>query len=531
MQLSSAIQAGDYITPCITGVPITLKYNQNGFLERAYFYFDQGRLQVVPDDIFGYMKVSDEFVKHINLEGGTSWVYCIWDLEESFYSDCFGKFPECVITKLCQTPFDSQLVTHVYGISMDSKCTVFKGASGIRQCLKVNGFKTIPGILAPAEPDMHNIDAMVKVSEFGHEFSSNLIQGYVYFRNSEAFYSSSDLYKYHVDKLQITMDQAGYVSGKLTCSTNETEHTRMQPRTIVFPYSSIVYYQIGKGTSIWCTRGKLVRSEDPVYTSDTIKCGVCGKLYKVPQRGNVCCDDPNCWSKLYPNVEQFCKVLGIPVMSYDRYKEIVSSHSIIAIADILDLPEYSNIRVNESAVNLLKSVIPISYRVSENCIRNFCNTCNNARTTILYYLQHSDKFMMEFESQTQTDRVSYSNLFEWFSDPCHVSEFIALLDHPHVTCQNIGKQYDFAKIFRNLNICITGQFAHGDTDTIIDILQAYGANVTKDMDNAAFLIVGDLQENIKGKLIRRANRLNKPIYTEYQFFNQYDIDSDLGINN
>ena len=90
------------------------------------------------------------------------------------------------------------------------------------------------------------------------------------------------------------------------------------------------------------------------------------------------------------------------------------------------------------------------------------------------------------------------------------------------------KRFDGAPIFRNKLIYITGDFIHGNIPEISSILQSYSARVTTVFTNLVdCVLVGGTNENVNGKDVVAARNMGIPIMQEVDFFEQYDIDTDL----
>ena len=59
------------------------------------------------------------------------------------------------------------------------------------------------------------------------------------------------------------------------------------------------------------------------------------------------------------------------------------------------------------------------------------------------------------------------------------------------------------------------------------ILRSYGAQVVSDSSEVGCVIIGDMNENSNGTVIRTAQYNHIPVFTESEFFARYGIDDDL----
>jgi NAD-dependent DNA ligase len=92
------------------------------------------------------------------------------------------------------------------------------------------------------------------------------------------------------------------------------------------------------------------------------------------------------------------------------------------------------------------------------------------------------------------------------------------------------KQFDGAPIFRNLRICITGDFTHGTHEDIRSIFSSYSGKVVNDVKDANVVVVGGTQTHINGPILKYAQNKGITIFDEYSFFDKYEIDKDLQTN-
>ena len=521
MYVRNLLNAGEYFIPVPLGIPVTVRYNERGKLEKFY----TGYADDSPDR-------TDEFKdlirKHhiINLEipikDGTTWVSGVLYTHETFIYE--GNLPDVIIEPMLRSLKQIPERFTFYAGSVRSTATSFHGSGPIRQWLQMSGFKVLPGFLMPAKVTKDTFIRTVDVPQFTDKFKFPLIMYYIIFRGFRGtgveFHGTGLKQLFCGNILPLDADSitsSGQILG--TIQSSEGQYTfdyNLLQRFGVHGPSAVVLDQ--SGAIIYCCN---VSGEQATPT-DNLICPVCGKKISSNVDPAVC-DDPHCMSRQYNVIRNFLECHHLPELEYSNFQNLIKSAQLQDFSDILDVQPYNSFGIQTTLSKLLRSIIPVEAVSDNGVITSFVNQCNNSEEVLLYYVSHPSLIRMDLKVVGAVE-----SLIKWLSDPYNDLLVHQLLDHERIHITLVDKKFDGPQIFRNKNIYITGKFKHGDLVEVIAILQSYGARVSyENVNGADCVVVGDIPENVNGQSVRNAQRSHIPVYRESEFFKRYEIDEDL----
>ena len=91
-----------------------------------------------------------------------------------------------------------------------------------------------------------------------------------------------------------------------------------------------------------------------------ITCPKCGKRYEIDPNKNTICPNVHCVSRIVPKIQHFITALNLPAYSDSIIHDWVDTKNVTCIPDILLLDEYSEIEVETTISNVLRSLVPVS---------------------------------------------------------------------------------------------------------------------------------------------------------------------------
>lgn len=524
------LSAGDYLIPLPEGIGITLQYDDKGVIKNVLSgYESTGTYENITKDMLSEL-ISNKLVPNvISLKNGATYVEGILYTEDVCYDP--GELPDCIQETLREKFISDPTKFKFYAITVRSLAAMFRGSVAIRQWLTFSKFNLPPGYLIPTRFEGTDDNYLQVLEDLvgGNKyiFKYPLIPEYVLFHNQDIKHGKFHLIQIKLSSVKKTVSRSGVISAELRSDSMDG--------SIVVPYSDVIQYDLQKNSDIildeydnilYSHNNKIRKSKG----SERITCDFCGKLIDVPKVGTVMCSDPNCNSRLYPRVSQFLSTLNLPVVSYDRYKEIIKEQGVgFAVPDILTVDEFEDLKIDVSLRTILRAIVPMYIEPDTNYVNLLCNSCNNAVDTLEYYLSHTSKLEFDLGKDVAT-RCSY--IINWFDQyPENLVDLKTALHDKHINIVDSDKRFDGPPIFRGKSIVLTGTFYHGSQEDIESILKSYGGTVVPDFKHKVdCVIIGGLQEHIDGSIIREARNLRIPIFEEYQFFSEYDIESDLAEN-
>ena len=508
------LKAGDYVGLIPVGIKVTLQYKPTGVLDRVWLGYAVGLDKSIPEDSHYSKNLFSEFMKnskvpaHINTNRGSLFVqgviytskhsYALGDIESEIEKDLINE-----ITK-------NNVEFNFFAANVISTTIKFAGVSQIRNWLKVQGFNVIPGTLVP----LKNVESSIKKSLAPNAFEYDLLQGYMVFDRSGAQYISLHKYQDSIDAIDVYLDSEGSVRSNIYFKNSKT--------SISISYYEMVVKQLYEGDFVILDENNKVISKYPIpkqlVSKATYTCPFCGKVYVVSDEFSKC-PDSHCTSRMYSAISHFLSRLNLPNLEYSRYIELVQNNELTKFSDVLLLDELKNAEIELTFYDLLDAIIPVSAVRNRDEIWKLCTGCNNSWESISYYLEHPISIEKDL-------KFTAKNLINWLSDKTNVSDVKEIMQFTNIVITSAVKKFEGSPIFRGKNIWITGKFTHGSNAEVEAILRSYSAQITNP-DEADCCIIGDIPENVDGGKVTKLKNLNKPIFSESEFFSRYDIDSDL----
>ena len=510
-----------YIVP--TGLLVTLRYDAHGKLGKVYKGFHTHE-----EDIDSGEEISDKFVNtifqncmvpgSIKITGTTT---SVWGV---FYSDDFkasyGKLPECEYDRIIDDISSGNIKYKFYIGNVDSGAAAISNPTSLNTWGKMSGFDILPSWLIPSGATDKTLKDYI-YSNIHYPFKYPLISGFIVYEGAtKPYYYPLSLMTATVKDTNKYVNHSGFILYKVQLNSDDE---------LVMNYPDAAYFNIQKKSQIVLDDGKVVWSNTKSSNhSERLPkrfiCKSCGKILEVPDMGYMTCSDPYCPSLLYPRIERFCAVLGLDLLSKEKFDTYVDKSSLQIFPDILLLPEYKDLEIKKNLWEVIFACLPMEAGVDKQWLIKFCNRCNNNYTTVKYYFDNPIKIY------TELDMNASRRFADWLSIPRNILELDTIVNSSQIklSVQDKIMSFDGAPIFRNKTIYITGVFKHGTTPEIIAILESYSATVVTEFDNfVQCVLVGDIKENIEGQAILAARELGLPMFNESEFFAKYEIDEDL----
>lgn len=512
MSLRNLLKAGELVAPVPIGILMTLQYNTDGNLEKVYTGIGDDRTDVTKSKLIPMINNKTVPAK-IHIKTGTTFVEGVlytgdiqtkksWD-SDSLVDLLFGKYTR------------NPEIFNFFGANIKSLAINIKGSINVTRYLKTSGFHTLNGFIMP----IGNTEALIKNFIDGDMFPFMKVAMGYYSYGAEAKYISGGIHQHVVHNTERFTDINGYIKSEID----------FKDFKLYLDYSDIVKYRISRGTTVilddenrivFCFGGK----DTP---ASNIKCNCCGKLITVPDSGFVLCTDAHCPSMLYPQITQFTHKLGIREMEETRFRELVEEKKLHCVADVLDLPEYLGVKIHTNISTLLRALIPYRLLGTNDLIDIFVNKCTNSIDTITYYTDNPDRITSDLNI---TD-IGVNRLVCWLTDTWNATEFKSLMVSDKFVFDSAERSFDGPPIFRGKKIYVTGKFIHGSIIDVCNILQSYAAEATMIYSaDVNCVLIGGVNEDNDGVSIQHARNNRIPVYQELEFFNEYDIDTDLQQN-
>lgn len=502
-----------YIVP--TGLLVTLRYDAHGVLNKAYSGINSK--EDLGEDFLKAIVRQGLVPGSIKLHGGTT------DIQGVFYSNQIsakeGTLPECEFDRIAEDIKSGGIKYKFYVGNVDSGAMAITPSS-MQAWTKMVGFESLPCWAVPINATEESLKSYI-VNNTYIPFEYPLISGFMIFEGqAKGRYFPIELKTFTVtDKPVNLLDFNGDIKYGIQRGDN----------SLVVDYPDAVKYNIQQGSQLVLDGNTVIWSNtqnaDPTARlPKRITCSSCHKILDVPEDGSMTCSDPFCTSRLYPRIQRLCNVLGLEVLSTERFDEAVKKGDITILPDVLLLPEYKDVKVVKPISEILFASINGEVGMNKDWLIKFCNKCNNSYDTIKYY------FNGPLRIRTELDMDILPRFAKWLAEPRNLVELDTIVHSEQIVIDNADRitKFDGAPVLRDKRIMITGTFLHGTTEDIIAILQSYSATVVTSMDKKVqCVVVGDIKENIDGLAIQLARELDIPMFDESQFFARYSIDEDL----
>lgn len=524
------------------GLPVKLEYNEHGLLKRFSVGFNATldptyNLQDAltgefEEGSFKYNEVLQAIKKivpqSINTTGGTTWVYGIC------YSDKIPCNEGTLGTALVNSYMNDIIKGTGYSFYagyVTSKAISIKGYMIMKSFLGAAGFKMLPSTLVPVAVTEETISSIVDAPSY--PFRKEFIAGFFVHESLNSRYVISELMQIKVTNAPTPyVEEDGFLKGEVVTGSG-WKH--------VFDYSTLVHHDVTKDCTllvekspnnrlaILCTRVNEISQKILNNKGQDIKCPICNKLYRVgTSDAPIQCDDPHCLSRSYADALKMLAVFNLPELDYQMYRKYVDSKEVQCLTDILEVPPFSDMKIEAPLAEAMYAVIPTAIVPNFSILERFANKCNNKIDTVVYYLENP----LRIETDLDITDPIVRRLADWLQDPYNVSTLITIFDR--VTISAKKQKFDGAPIFRGNTIAVTGRFKRGDYPEIEAILMSYAAKVIPSIELGQklpdVLLIGSLNAGISGQMVQKAKAHNIPITYEDDFFTRYEIDQDLASN-
>lgn len=513
---------GSYVSVVPVGLRISLQYNQDGLLQAAKVVdVDE---DLINEELLNKMR---KFVpQKIALTGGTTWVEGVF-----YFSDIptdSGVVPECCYETYLARFNRDDCMCSFYAGNITSLAAAFNGVVAIRNWLSVNQFKMLPGLVIPADFNESSLEMLMQTGAYSFKYP--YIAGFYVYNLNSVDYVPTDLHQGNIKVVENGLTPEGYVQS--TVSLDEIEDDNIVK--LVLNYSDVCTHSVQEGACILYYKGERISilatrssSNKPLQVVDNkVTCPVCHKVYYAPAHGPVQCDDPHCLSTAYPDVCRMLRALELPELNIDDFSKLITSKKIVTFTDVLDVKPYKDTKVKADLVTILKAGVPVSVGYDDNFLEALVRYCQNNKDSLLYYVNNPNRIYTELDI-ADTYAVATKRFVEWCSDSYNVLTITSLISAVDLVASSY--KFEGAPIFRGNTIALTGKFRRGEIEKIKTILEGYAAKVVMDFDKEAptLLVTGGTNENIEGRLVQAARKLNVPVVDEDEFFDKYEIIADM----
>lgn len=530
MYVRNVLKSGDYFSAVPIGIPVTLQYSEKGNLEKIFIGFSH-EAEYRSDDILSTFRRTSKDKLHIPLPGGTTWVQgVLYTSKEIFKNTAFGLLPQSCLPEMIQDYLEDPNNYSFYAGSVETMATKFHGALAVRQWLASVGFELLPGWLVPADLDRDKFVNMVTKSNDIH-FPPAFISAYIIYHIDDVECVDTGIFCTYVKQVNKCYNEYGELYAQLVrdpdnfvkVSYNDVVNYNIQPNSCVIldKYFNVLY-----STSL--------DNKKREKRSNKVACPVCSSMIDVPVNGEVRCPNEKCASRMKSRIKRMLHMLDLPEVTEEQYKSITSGvEDSVSLARVFLFDPYKSMKIEKSISQIVESVIPSEARISKDTIQSFINRCNNNLDSVLYFVDHPDKIPSGLDmtsSRSDTPVQQVMNLVNWLSNKDNSFDIRSMFDVTCITVVASQKRFEGAPIFRGKSMYLTGRFVHGTREDIESILRSYSAEITKDIDSASCVIVGDTKEDINGQILIKARRAQIPVFEESAFFERYEIDQDLSQN-
>lgn len=508
-----------YIVP--TGLLVTLRYDAHGQLNGIFKGFSahgEPTGEELPQEFLQVVRTNGLVPLSLKQMGTTS---VVWGV---FYSDVFtvkvGDVPICEFDRIIKDIISGNIKYKFYAGHMDSGSAAVSNPTTFHTWCQLAGFDPLPMWLVPTDATDQTLKDYI-LGNIQYPFKYPLISGYIVYEGGiKPYFYQLSLQTIEVTQAEKYVNHSGYIKYRVHYGDDEC-FTMNYPDAAFYNVKPKSHLIMDGSTVIWSSTKSSNHSD---RLPKRLVCSSCGKILDVPDTGYMTCTEPHCTSLMYPRIERFCKVLGIEVLSKEKFDKYIADSELQIFSDLLLLPEYKDIKIKKNLWELIFACIPMDVGVDKQWLIKFCNRCNNNYKTVKFYFDSPVRIYTELD-------MNVSRRFaNWLSIPRNINEFDTIIssDQIELSVQDRVLSFDGAPIFRNKTIYITGVFKHGSIAEIRAILESYSATVVTEFDEyIQCVLVGDIKDGIDGKAILAARELKLPIFNESEFFAKYEIDEDL----
>ena len=518
--INNLLNPGSYTMIEPIGLHLAITYNKYGAIESVSRYTSDTSTTPLPNELFDIILKNHILPRTIMLKGGTTTVTGVLYSGTQLYT--IGQLPLDASDELMKD-FKKNYKKYKFTAStVESHAASFPSSMHVKQWLTLNKFNATDGILIPSDLTDQRIGEILSqlscyninniygciVSYSGSEYTrkfTNIVQDKVmsitqYSDDYGRIYADMKLSKYEIN-------------GQVNWSTLYTHNIRQNKLIMLDPENMQTILN-----------SKYEDKRNHRQVDDTIVCPVCKKLIKLRHHAPTLCDDPKCSSLQYHRINQYLKAVKLNELSKEDFIKLSKKNDQLKIIDVLRSEIYDSPMIITTLSKQLEGFIPKTIMPNKAYIQHLCDKCNNAQLTLFYYLKNEDKAYIDLS----LNRHIYKQLFYFINKDNNLDELVELLSSGMITTISQSAIKQNAPIFRDKLIFITGTFRHGSYNTIKEIIESYSGKVTYEFTpHCDCALTGDLLENIDGHAIKNALKLKIPVIAETEFFNKYDIDSDL----
>lgn len=519
------------------GIPVKLEYGEKGLLKKVSIYTNTDFKTETADS---WHTLYDTFVKNktvslsIPLKEGTSYIYGILKPLDSVettlskYTDISGYLPEITVTSMLNDFYsDPQSFKFVAG-TIESKATLFSTSISIRQWLIGAGFNTARDFIVSYPL---NIEKILEQTRMKIDTSYPLISGYIEWdkQGQNTFYPTNLLHL-HITDTHIEFDDEGRVKELVVFDDNSAISS------VYLDLYYVVTNNVLVGDSLVVdsdTKEVLYHNKNAVNllkkVDEHYNCSVCHSPILVHNTGSKC-KNPHCATHTYKDALQLISTLHLPIVfnSYNEYieacKNYINEFGSYKISDLVNWINDGNV-IATDIYTVLRAAIPKRILPLDDSVQYLINQSNGSLETVTFYFRNPDRMKVDFA----LDIHVYGKFLTWIKDEFNCNNIIDIFSSSKISLKKqIDVLFEGEPILRKYHFCLTGRFRHGSFDDVARILQSYKAKVsTNYTTDINAVVTGGLNEEIDGRILRKAKADNVSIIGEDDLFNLYKIDEDL----
>lgn len=498
------LKAGDSVFPMPIGIPVTLKYDLNGKLVEV----SVDNKTENSDLLFSYFIKYSYAPARILTNNGYATVKGVLYSGDSYYEE-LGIIPECQIDSMIEDIKLGQEFVFCAGYA-DVTSINMNTLAQVRTWLQSNKFQILPNFIIP----LGDLDDACKRALKATDINYQNLMGFYIYRGTEFV---QYFLHYEWDKityLDAFLDTSGNIRCNVSTALGKNEVLSFYEVATLNLYSEDIIL-VDKEGHFTFNMSSYLRSDKPDYS---YTCPMCGKQYVVGDEYTKC-PNVHCYSRLYDDLCHFVSKLNLPDLDYAEYVQSIEEGKLTKFSDILLLPQYRDFEIKVSLPDLLEAIIPYGPVRNRTTIWDLYNKCNGSLNSIQHYIENPEDIYGDLQ-------IDDSDLSVWLMDTYNANTILEIIQYTNVVLTQEVKKFEGSPIFRETPIAITGTFKHGSYAEISSILLSYNAKVSNGRD-AEICIVGDIPENVDGRIIQDVKSRGGYVYSESEFFYKYGIDEDL----
>lgn len=524
MNLRNVLKPGEYVHVVPVGIPCCLEYDDRGILQHLYIDYESNS-DKLDDELKSILYQSKKIPGKISIVSGTSWVSGVLYTDNKLLGE--GVVPDCIVSDGVSKIKSDSISINFFAGHVKSQARRFNSISDLSTWFSFNKFHELPGFVVPAVINDTVIKSILLNSNV--TFAFELISEFWGLYSGELNRRRLNLHQMKVSCIDTYVDEYGNIRCKLTDASKSI--------SIRCNISDVYSKEIHKQDYVMFDTDssnllRVVSTRKHSQYPNKITCKTCGAVIEIPVSGSIKCSDPHCPSLGYSDIHHFITRLGLPDISYDTYLLLIQENPDFKLSTIFQYHPYDESYIDCTLSDLLSAIVPTTVVSNPQVFKEFCTKHNNNVESVVYSISHPDRISYMFSNDSDIGTAKQiSRFIVWIKDSYNLSTVVTLIRSEHIRIVESIQKYEGAPIFRNTTILITGKFMHGTESDIIAILSSYSAHVvTKFDDTVSCVVIGDFNEDTNGTYIRQAKLRRIPIFHESEFFNKYDIDTDIQQN-